>query len=162
MADRRASLHKPRRRRLRKSEQDAILELLFKGWGKIRACRELGLSYESLIRTVEERTEFGERVLEASKGKNEAIEMALYKAALEGNVTAQRFWLQHQTDPEQPLAEKQLDVLSEEDDLSTLSDEELIERARTVGIDLPPKIAQRLAKAYRRGRSGDVPPAADN
>lgn len=147
-----------RGRLLTSTEREAVLALLFEGWGKGRACHKLGFSHHSLLRTAEEVPEFAAQVMQACEHRNEAVEMALFKAALEGKVTAQKFWLERQ-DQQQP-AGKNAHVLSEEDDLSTLSDEELIERARAVGIDLPPQIAQRLAKAYRRGRSGDVPPAA--
>lgn len=145
-----------RGRLLTKQEQQAVVDLLSRGWGRAQVCRKLGFSYQSMLRSVEESASFAQCVEEAALGRDEAVEMALYKAALEGKVSAQKFWFQRkQSKGTQPQVE-QVNA-KEEEELRRLSDRELIERARAAGIDLPPAVARRLAKAYRSGRSGELP-----
>jgi hypothetical protein len=148
-------------------EQQALVELLERGIGRSAACRKLGFAYRSYLRTFEERPEFELAVRLALAGIDQNVEMALYKSAMEGSVTAQTFWLKGRrpegwepdresqpTKGTRPCTANDFSLQpSLDDELAKLSDRELIERARAEGVDLPPEIASRLERAYRLGRS---------
>jgi hypothetical protein len=165
----------PRGRLLNLHEQAEFCELLSRGVSRSAACRQLGVSYDSFLRTQQEDPEFARLVQLARQVADENVEMALYKSAMEGKVTAQTFWLKSRR-PEgwEPPREPRPDNRSRsapspdtpqpltDEDLAHLSDRELIERARAEGVELPPEIARRLEQAYREGRSPDVPPDADD
>lgn len=160
---------------LKPEEQTELLALLERGVSRSAACRKLGVSYDSYQRTCEEDPEFAREVGTALLGIDQNVEMALYKSAMEGSVTAQTFWLKSRR-PEgwQPPREPRQDNRTRshtspetpqpvsDEELENLSDRELIERARAEGVELPPEIARRLEQAYRQRRSPDVPQKADD
>ncbi|MFW6125357.1 MAG: hypothetical protein ACOC46_04345 [Pirellulales bacterium] len=169
-----ASAETPRNRRgrlLDPDEQERFLELLSRGAGRVFICRKMRISYDSYLRTVEQEPEFREAVRRTLEGIDQNVETALYRSAMEGNVTAQTFWLRYRRpagwqDPDpkaaKSAAQRGAATPSDEDDLESLSDRELLERARAEGIDLAPEIVRRLEQGAGAGRSGKVPrPAQD-
>ena len=157
-------------------EQKQLVELVERGVGRAAACRKLGFSYDSYLCTHDELPNFALAVRLALAGIDQNVEMALYKSAMEGSVTAQTFWIkgrrpegweQDRAPPQAKGArpgasDDRAPQPSDDDELSKLSDRELIERARAEGVDLSPEIASRFERAYRLSRSGDVPRAADD
>jgi hypothetical protein len=74
-------------------KQEEFLKLLRKGWRRTHAARKIGIDPETYRRHFKSDPGFLEKVEEAEMEANEAIEMALFKTAYEGNFNAQKFWL---------------------------------------------------------------------
>jgi len=102
-----------------------MLLLLGKGASFAVACRELGLPVDALWHTLRSDADFDARVQQVYETLSHNVVSALYKAAIGGNVTAQRLWLQHRPADLWSL-------VSEEKAASHahLSDQELVDSAR--------------------------------
>lgn len=137
---------KRRGRLLNAAEQQAVLDLLAKGWGRVLACRKISVSHQTLLRTLDECDAFRRQVMTTEQGLDENVQMALYKSALEGSVTAQTLWLKNRRDGAADSPSAPSELAPGDATLENLTDEQLIERAQAVGIELPPKIARRLAR----------------
>jgi hypothetical protein len=91
------------------------------------ACAELlGFSRLAIITYIEDHPEFERRVLDAEGEANEHVEEALYQAAVSGNVSAARAWMELRGDrrmdvalagPQTPPPEPREPSEDEEDEL---------------------------------------------
>ena len=122
---------------LNQTDQDSLLELLSRGASPAGACKQLGLSIADFFHTTQRDREFRRRAETVHHLLGQNVSSALYKAAMEGNVTAQTFWLRHSPPPGWTGENAKMTT----DDLDRLTDDELIELARAHGVDLPPEIA---------------------
>ena len=137
------------------SEQRAYLELLQRGGSSAAVCRKLEIEPERVRRTQRECGEFAAACREVVVQLSQNVAAALYQAAMKGSVPAQALWLKHVPPPEwvRVAGGTEDDVVAGDDDGSQrrgrdyaeLSDDELVQLARKVGIDIPAELASRGA-----------------
>jgi len=141
------------------TEQEALLELLSRGASPAAACRQLGRSIADFFHATQNDPEFRRRVQRVHHALGQNVAAALYKAAMEGSVTAQTFWLRHSPPPGWTGDTSDMTA----DELEKLSDDELIDLARAHGVALPPEIEATLESHGGEEVSDRVPPkpAAD-
>lgn len=82
-----------------RQRKKAFLDLLRKGVRRSHACKKVGISRTTLHKHIEKYPHFREKINDAEMDANELVEDSLFKAALNGNVTAQQVWL-YNRDPE--------------------------------------------------------------
>ena len=90
--------------------------------------------------------EFRARWEEVNVTLSQNIQAALYRSAMEGNVSAQTYWLKSNPPPGwSPDSMEPLESIDEFFD--ELSDDELLDLARAMEINLPPEIEAKIAQA---------------
>lgn len=136
-------------------EQEQVWSWLVKGASPQVACQQLGLSLPAFWRTLEGDVAFATALQQLFDTLSHNVLAALYRAAMEGNVTAQQFWLRHR-----PARAWQAPAVSElTDDPADFADAELLERAFAEGADIPPEVASCLSATGRPEESRDLPSA---
>ncbi len=129
-------------------EQEQVWSWLVKGASPQVACQQLGLSLPAFWRTLEGDVAFATALQQLFDTLSHNVLAALYRAAMEGNVTAQQFWLRHR-----PARAWQAPAVSElTDDPANFADAELLERAFAEGADIPPEVASCLSATGRPER----------
>lgn len=81
------------REKFDQARKDEFLKLLAKGVSRSNACKKVGIHRSTFNAHYKKYPRFREQVLQAEMDANELVEQALFKAALDGNVTAQQVWL---------------------------------------------------------------------
>ncbi len=76
-------------------QQSAVLALLARGASPVLACREVGVEHGLFLATMRHDDTFFERICDVQNLLIGNVSAALYKAALEGKVNAQTFYLRH-------------------------------------------------------------------
>jgi hypothetical protein len=144
---------------LNSTDQAAVLELLAKGASPAGVCRQLELSLADFFHTTQYDPEFRRRVETTQHSLGQNVASALYKAAMEGNVTAQTFWLRQSPPPGWTGKDAKMTT----DDLDRMTDDELLDLARAHGVALPPEIETEARAAGRDAAPRRLPaePAAD-
>jgi len=126
-------------------QQQLVLQLLLRGASPAGACQQLGVSAFTFARTFRDDQHFRKRVEEVQQMLGQNVASALYRAALEGNVSAQTFWLKTKPPPGWQTDHPETDQPRTFDDFfDQLSDHELLELARAMGVDLSPEIERAL------------------
>ena len=74
-------------------KKKAYIELLKQGWLKGKAAEELNLNRHTIGEAAKVDSEFAQAIGDAFLVKHENVEDALYKRAMQGNVTAMIFYL---------------------------------------------------------------------
>jgi hypothetical protein len=110
------------------AEQHAAWSLLLRGAAPTVVCRELGLSVKALWHTLLNDAGFGSAVQQMYDTQSHNVVAALYKLAIDGNFSAQRFWLECR-----PAELWSRNVNPQADAHAHLSDEELAEELRATG-----------------------------
>ena len=124
----------------------SFLELLSRGASPAAACRELGVSVSRIQQALVEDEEFRACWEEVNVTLSQNIQAALYRSAMEGNVSAQTYWLKSNPPPGwSPDSMEPLESIDEFFD--ELSDDELLDLARAMEINLPPEIEAKIAQA---------------
>lgn len=126
-----------------KVRQREFLELLMQGASPQAACRKLKLPIAAFWQTLEHHAGFAAELQKVWDALSFNVVAALYQAAMKGNSTAQQFWLKHRPPPRW----SQLpggSILT--DDLETLTNAELLDRARQEAPDFAAEIAARAAE----------------
>ncbi|WP_166830541.1 hypothetical protein [Thalassoroseus pseudoceratinae] len=119
-------------------QQLAVLQLLQRGASPAGAMQQLGLSVDVFLRTALKDSDFHERTIEVTDVLSGNVKAVLYRTAMEGNVSAQQAWLKlfpSRIDNREPPTPATFDEI-----LETLSDDQLVELARAMGVDLPHEI----------------------
>jgi len=117
------------------ADQTAYLDLLVHGASPLAACRQLNISLASIAATVAECPAFLDRIRGAGDVLSQNVAAALYRAAMQGNVTAQKFFLQHRPPPEWHG-----DTHSQTPAQESLSPHELAAEYLAAGLDVPPEL----------------------
>jgi hypothetical protein len=115
-------------------QQDEFLKRVTYGSSPLAACHLLGVSITSFLKTAEADASFAERVQHAHNALSQNVAARLYRTAMEGNVSAQRCYLQFRPPPEwqsAPIATSE----SEE-----LNPHELAQAYRAAGMDVPAEL----------------------
>lgn len=127
-----------------KPRQQEFLELMMQGASPQVACRKLKLPMAAFWQTLEHDAGFAAELQNVWDSLSFNVVAALYQAAIKGNGTAQQFWLKHRPPPrwsQLPAGS----ILG--DNLDTLTNDELLDRARQEAPDFAAEIAARTAKA---------------
>jgi hypothetical protein len=165
-----------RSRVLSAEQQAGYLELMLKGASPVVACRRVGAEVTAAAETLDCDPEFRRKMEAVRRLMSECVMAAVYRAAIEGKVSAQRLWLK-----ENPLAPAASDcaasggltphprplsaadrgeggVGAEEEEEP--SDEELAARLMEFGREIPetfsPAVVERAQAIYRERAAGSV------
>lgn len=125
---------------LSRDQRNYILQLLLRGASPAAACAQLTLPLIAYARTLREDPDFRARIREVTAALSQNVAAALYRAAMQGNVTAQTTWLRLRPPPEWQEMDTEPDSPANFDDVyGQLTDHELLQLARAMGIDVPPE-----------------------
>jgi hypothetical protein len=117
------------------SRQQALcLELMLQGASAPMACAAMRVSITSFQRTVDADADFALRVQQTQGGLSQNVAARLYRTAMEGNVSAQRYYLQLRPPPEWQ------DTSGPGMDLEELEPHELADEYRAAGLDIPAEL----------------------
>jgi len=133
--------------RLNTAQQDKCLKLMLLGASPPMACASLKVSITSFQRTLDEDAEFAARVQQSLGGLSQNVAARMYRTAMEGNVTAQRHYLQMRPPPEWR------ETATSETDLEELQPDELANEYRAAGLDVPVEL-----QALTRRSNGGMEP----
>jgi len=137
---------------LNEAEQAEYLSLLGRGASPAVACRQLLVELDELAITLEEFPRFAARVRRVTELLSQNVAAALYRSALEGNVTAQSCYLRHVTPPEwlnaahadDSLAKLQLELSSLADEELELRQQQLVDQCSATTTAVPDATASRV------------------
>ena len=150
--------------KLTTAQQRQVLTLLLRGASPAGACQNLGVSVFLFIRTCREEDSFRRQVDQVYDVLSQNVLSALYRVAMseEKSVSAHTFWLKNRPPPgwqSEPSESSEPDGPRTFDDFfDQLTDHELLELARTMGVDLPPEIERTIFGAGGGELAGGVPP----
>jgi hypothetical protein len=116
------------------TQRELLLNLLLRGASPAAACAQLGLSADDFHLWLAD-SSFREQLDRSQHLLSRNVAAALYRSAMEGSVSAQTFYLKHLPPPEWPAPAA---TPSPGGELAQLSDDELLDRCRALGIALPP------------------------
>ena len=144
---------------LTQDEQHQLWTYLVKGASPQLACRELGLHVRRFWATFDQDPHFVQAIDDLFRTLSHNVLAAVYQQAMKGDKTAQQTWLRILP----PSVGSSPVTGATDDDLTTLSDAELLERARTTGVALPDAVAASLSATRGGPTSRRVPgrPAND-
>ena len=80
---------------IKKEKIKTVLESLSKGTSFVKACKAADINQATFWRWRRQSKKLNQQVLQVLDSRTQTVEDALYKAAVEGNVTAQIFWLKN-------------------------------------------------------------------
>lgn len=129
---------------LNRTQQSAVLELLYRGASPAAACGQVGASVEAFLQTVADDPGFRSRVREITGVLSGNVMAVLYRTAMEGNVSAQQAWLKLFPPPSFAEPAPESEPMTFDELLGDLTDAELVELARAVGVDLPHEVEANL------------------
>lgn len=125
---------------LSSEQQLLVLQLLLRGASPSGACQQIGIPGIAFARTLQVDARFRIHVEEATVTQSYNVSAALYRAAMEGNVSAQVHWLKNCPPPGwQDDSRAAAQPITFDQFFDELSDDELIQLARAMGVDLPPE-----------------------
>ena len=119
---------------LTSAQQARCLKLMLIGASAPMACAALKVSITSFQRSVDEDAEFAQRLQQTQGGLSQNVAARLYRTAMEGNVSAQRYYLQLRPPPEWK------DASASAVDLEELEPNELADEYRAAGLDIPAEL----------------------
>ncbi|QDU41085.1 hypothetical protein Mal4_54500 [Maioricimonas rarisocia] len=135
-------------------EQEGYLQLMLRGASPAAACLQLELPVGNVLRTMEQQPEFRERLRQVRELLSQNVAAALYRAAMEGSVSAQSFYLKNQPPPEWPQPDE-----ADSDIDDAMSNDELLDRCRAAGLAVPPEVETLLRRPDRAPAPAAVSPA---
>lgn len=83
------------KKKQREHIRKVILESLKNGASIVAACRAGGVDWHTFDRWRKRSKRFNQQVIDILNSRTQVVEDALFKAAVDGNVTAQIFWLKN-------------------------------------------------------------------
>lgn len=126
-------------------QQAAVIQWMQKGAAPGAACQQQGLTVEHFWFTLANDPAFNRALQQLFDTLSQNVLVALYQAAMKGQVTAQQFWLRHRP---ATLWTTQTETTST-DPLQQLNDDQLVDEFRAAGLDLPPEVAARVDPSQR-------------
>lgn len=104
-----------------KKDKDAFLTVLERNGGNIHdACKSVGVSRRTIYKWKDSEDWFKERVEDIREISIDNVESALYKSAIEGNTTAQIFYLKTQGKSRGYIEQSNYDITSEGEKLNRI------------------------------------------
>ncbi len=85
----------PARRKITQQMKDALVDAMMRGATMGTAALKFGVSRQAIYNAMEKDPRFAEKLNAARGTADDAVEAALYRNAINGNVTAQIFWLKN-------------------------------------------------------------------
>lgn len=79
---------------LKPAQQNELIELLQRGASPAGACQQIGIDVSVFAETLQSDVQFRERITNIKSTLTQNVETALYQAAMKGNVSAQKYWLE--------------------------------------------------------------------
>lgn len=137
--------------------QDELCSMLQRGASPFGACQQLEISLESVKETYVSDRHFSKQIDQVPNVLSQNVAAALYRQAMEGNVSAQIYWLKTLPPPGWSQAATSPVPLTFDETLDQLSDEELIELARAMGVDLSPQNITNNGEAPHANLTTGVP-----
>jgi hypothetical protein len=122
--------------------QQEFLWWISRGASPAMVCQQLGFSLTSFVKTMKENACFAERAEQAESGLSQNVAARLYRIAMEGNVAAQRYYLELNPPPEwrqRPLAGAEL---------KELEPDELADEYRSAGLDVPTELQTLVGREH--------------
>ncbi len=121
------------------TQQAEILAWLYRGASPAGACGQVGVSVDRFLKAVAEDEAFRHRVRSTTGVLSGNVMAVLYRTAMEGSVSAQQAFLKLFPPPvfEEPEQDVETEPVTFDELLGDLTDAELVELARAVGVDLP-------------------------
>ncbi|QDU78617.1 hypothetical protein Pla110_03210 [Polystyrenella longa] len=106
------------------------------------ACQQMGQTTGSFLRTFTEKESFRDEYYAVMTLLSQNVLMALYRQAMEGSVSAQTNWLKAMPPPgwDGVPAIEHVPLFSFDETLDDLSDDELLNLARAMEIEVPTAI----------------------
>lgn len=121
-------------------QQQHVLDLLAKGISPAAVCQHLAISAEAYNLTRDTDEAFQLQLARIHTQLSQNVAAALYRAAMDGNLSAIALWLKACPPPEWPSSEASAARHATFDEtLGKLSDDELEQLAHSVGVDLEVK-----------------------
>ena len=144
------------------AQQELVLQLLSRGASPAIACAQIGARPAAFFRTRSQDERFRAKLRDVQALLSQNVAAALYKAAIEGSVSAQSLWLKCCPPPDwQPEPAAMTGPATFDEAFDQLTDADLIELARAMDVDLPPEIAGTGHPPRRPNVPERVPPGAD-
>ncbi len=137
--------------------QDELCSMLQRGASPFGACQQLGISLSAVKETYLADKNFSKQIDQVPNVLSQNVAAALYRQAMEGNVSAQIYWLKTLPPPGWSQATTSPIPLTFDETLDQLSDEELIELARAMGVDLSPQDITNNGEAPHANLTTSVP-----
>lgn len=128
---------------IKKEKLKIVLKALKKGNPIYRACQMAGMDVITLWRWRKAIPKLDERIKQFYDSRIALVEDALYKAALEGNITAQIFFLKNRS-PDRWRDNDFSFAPATHYHLTKMNDDDKIKEAAKRGLRLPDEIARRL------------------
>ncbi|MCH5374967.1 MAG: hypothetical protein JJ992_13405, partial [Planctomycetes bacterium] len=125
-------------RLLSEDQQDLFLEVLSHGASPAMACRKLHLLLTDANHTRRLDADFAQRWQQIEQALSQNVASALYSSAMKGTASAQTFYLKQQPPPGWDRDANREPLRG--DNFEECTDAELVELARTMGIDPTPEI----------------------
>ena len=125
-------------------QKKSFLHLFSRGASPSAASRELGVPVSLFLQAVIEDDEFRAEWEKVNTTLSQNVVAALYRSAMEGKVSAQTYWLKNNPPPGW-VPETQEPLSSIDEFFDKLSEEELIDLARAMDINLPPEIEAKIS-----------------
>lgn len=122
-------------------QQDELLKRVTYGASPLSACHQLGVSITSFLKTSETDATFAERLHAAQRALSQNVAARLYRTAMDGNVSAQKCYLDFRPPPEWTAPPS----TSHEDE--ELDPHELVEEYRAAGIAVPAELEALTGRA---------------
>ena len=119
---------------LNASQQDEFLEWFARGASPAMACQPLGISVTSFLKTLDEDETFNVRVQQTQSSLSQNVAARLYRTSMEGNVSAQRYYLELRPPPEW----KQTASIALNH--GELEPDELADEYRAAGLEVPAEL----------------------
>jgi hypothetical protein len=115
-------------------QQAEVMKLVTYGSSPLMACHKLGVSITSFLKTSATDAGFGERLQAAQQALSQNVAARLYQTAMNGNVSAQKCYLEFRPPPEWDQAPN--DGAGDEE----LDPHDLAEAYRAAGLAVPPEL----------------------
>jgi hypothetical protein len=135
-------------------EQRGVLDYLLRGASPLIACRQMGLSVARYWLTHRCDAGFAAGIQEIYDTLSDNVAACLYKTAIEGNVSAQQFWLRKRPAPAWDVSRKPVSA----DDLQDLKEDQFDEFTWQTLRDCEAAFAPRTPPAQGGPASRAVPP----
>lgn len=104
----------------------------------------MGVSVEAFLQTATDDPAFRSKVREITGVLSSNVMAVLYRTAMEGNVSAQQAWLKLFPPPSFAEPATETEPMTFDELLGDLTDAELVELARAVGVDLAHEVETNL------------------
>lgn len=142
-------------------QQEMVLQLLVRGASPAVACQQLGVSTLGFNRSAANDDRFRARLDAVRVTLSQNVAAAVYREAMQGSVPAQTLWLKSCPPPEWRVDELAGGPMTFDEAFEALSDDDLIDLARALGVDLPPEIERKAGQPRGQDVAGRVSPSTD-